>query len=302
LGYGFFVTQRIPKNVGLPKSGNPIYTASSIINYMNDNPKEKSSYPETLFHICKELSTIKNILSDKAFIPSFAREFVNVNNIETPYYWVPMVSFCDFKVSELNLHLQKYGKFGIGVSKDWGIQKGLNPVLYLSQGCPLFGDVRQAIIEIDKVHNSLAETPHDNEAVTIYRSLSENLQTILKIYCYTKNYQGVLDRNEKLTENFRFADDREWRYVPDIDFQLYGCNIQSPTQQQKKDKKARLNETYINKDNFLYFEYSDIKFILVTSESESVDLIKFIENEISLENEIKLLLISKILIVEHLEL
>ena len=270
---------------------------------MCDNTKTKSVHSETLFHICNNLETVKSILSDKAFKPSFTREVVNVNDVNTPYYWVPMVSFCDFKIYELDLHFQKYGHFGIGLSKDWGISKRLNPVIYLSQDCIIFGEIRKAIIGIYDVHNNLAETHHNNKCEILYNSLQGHLQTILKIYGYTKNYQGDLERDGKITRNFRFADDKEWRYVPEIDdvhASFRGCDLVNPTTKQKKAKKAELNKA-INENHWLKFEYSDIKFIVVSNNDESTQLIEFIQN-LFIEQKNKLFLISKILIIEDIEL
>ncbi|MCQ8180864.1 abortive infection system antitoxin AbiGi family protein, partial [Methylomonas sp. SURF-1] len=269
-------------------------------NCMHKNPMKKSVHSETLFHVCKQLDTVKSILSDMAFRPSFAREVVNVNNMKTPYYWVPMVSFCDFKLSELDLHFQKYGYYGIGASKDWGIGNGLNPVLYLSQGCMFFGDVREAIIEIHNIYDKLAQRPHNQDDEALYQSLLNRSQTILKIYSYTKNYQGDLDRDGEFIENFRFADDKEWRFVPQIEPQFWGCNLVNPTKEEKRSKKERLNNL-LGRDHWLRFEYTDIKFLVVSNESESMELIEFIE-KLSIDHKTRVLLISKILIVEHLEL
>lgn len=264
------------------------------------NPVKKSVHSETLFHFCRELKNIKGILSDRAFRPSHTREAVNVNNISTPYYWVPMVSFCDLKVFELELHLQKYGSFGIGLSKNWGIDKGLNPVLYLSQGCLLFGEIREALIKIDEAHQELSTNRHDASTEELYDKILNGSQTILKMYSYTKNYQGDLYRDGKVTENFRFADDKEWRFVPEILPPFCGCSLKNSSVQDWRDEKEELNRN-LKENHWLRFEYSDIKFIVVPDELESMSLIKFIE-ELPVDHETIVSLISKILIVEHLEL
>ncbi|MBK9465826.1 MAG: hypothetical protein IPN56_13800 [Chitinophagaceae bacterium] len=44
-----------------------------------------------------------------------------------------MVSFSDLRLSELKDNIGTYGKFGIGMTKEWAINKGLNPVMYASK-------------------------------------------------------------------------------------------------------------------------------------------------------------------------
>jgi len=46
---------------------------------------------------------------------------------------IPMVCFCDIPLSQLVSHIDTYGKYGLGMSKEWGIKKGLNPVIYFNK-------------------------------------------------------------------------------------------------------------------------------------------------------------------------
>jgi Putative abortive phage resistance protein AbiGi, antitoxin len=48
-----------------------------------------------------------------------------------------IVCFCDLPLSNLSEHLNFYGNYGIGLTKEWGIGKGINPVIYLSQASEL---------------------------------------------------------------------------------------------------------------------------------------------------------------------
>lgn len=41
-----------------------------------------------------------------------------------------MVCFCDIPLSEINLHTKKFGKYGIGVSKEWAGKQNITPVVY----------------------------------------------------------------------------------------------------------------------------------------------------------------------------
>lgn len=44
----------------------------------------------------------------------------------------PMVCFCDIPLSRIDEHIGFYGRFGIGMTRKWAEQNGLNPVLYAS--------------------------------------------------------------------------------------------------------------------------------------------------------------------------
>eukprot|EP01034_Spumella_vulgaris_P011525 gene11525-14663_t len=44
----------------------------------------------------------------------------------------PMVCFCDIPLSRIDEHVGFYGSYGLGLSREWGIRAGLNPVQYIA--------------------------------------------------------------------------------------------------------------------------------------------------------------------------
>ncbi len=56
-----------------------------------------------------------------------------------------MTCFCDLPLSNTYKHLEEYGGYGIGLTKDWGKSKGLSPILYVHDNSPLKKAVRASV-------------------------------------------------------------------------------------------------------------------------------------------------------------
>lgn len=229
--------------------------------------KSKSSlYPDILFHFTEEQDALFDILNS-TFRVSYARE--KVEGLETVReFGVPMVSFCDLKLSELKVHMGKYGNFGIGLTKEWANRNGLNPVMYINKHCAFTDNFNNSLNSVFKKIGSLTDD-------FAFQGISENSIKILDAYRYIKNYEGTLIRNGKTTKNFRFADEREWRYVPSITEEgippfVAKSNIDTASKKEKYNLIAhnvRLN-----------FTPNDIKYLIVQSDSDINRLIDHLRN------------------------
>lgn len=74
-------------------------------------------YPDILFHFTKK-QNLYDILSD-TFKVSYARERI-LGGDRIKEFAIPMVSFSDLRLSELKENIGTYGKYGIGMTKEWG--------------------------------------------------------------------------------------------------------------------------------------------------------------------------------------
>lgn len=163
---------------------------------------------------------------------------------------IPMVSFCDIPLSEVKDHISKYGNYGIGLTKDWGMRKLLNPVLYVAQNSSLSASYRQALI-----HFTTDVTPD-------YTQWSGEQKAIADVIRYMKNYEGPLERKGQKIDSYRFSDEREWRFVPPHSAECRML-INEQVYQKSTDKYDDLLE-----DMRLDFEPDDIKYIIINDDSE----------------------------------
>jgi hypothetical protein len=114
-----------------------------------------------------------------------------------------MVCFCDLPLSLIRKHLDKYGKFGIGLTKEWGLRNGVVPVAY--------------------THSKARTRPYLLRLIAKAAKGGDNaMANDLKLLtAYTKPFRGPEWRKRKRRKkkdkyNIPFYDEREWRYVPDV--------------------------------------------------------------------------------------
>ncbi len=214
----------------------------------------------SLIHFTKDFSSIKGILTDNFKIRYCREKITNKEgNIDL---LVPMVSFCDIPFSQIINHIENYGCYGIGLSKKWAESKGLNPVLYIDQKSNLGANfISQVFKTVIKKENAKVS------------ELTIEEKYIFDIFRYMKNYQGDLERHGKKTiKNYRFSDEREWRYVlrPESDLLLFGvCN--KLTDEKIIESKRKRNELATKER--LEFSPDDIAYIIIKKDSEREKLI-----------------------------
>jgi len=95
-----------------------------------------------LIHFTNEKERLKSIFLEN-FRVGYCKETPVVGGFGTACF-VPMVSFCDIPLSQIRDHISKYGDYGIGLTREWGIRNKLNPVLYLEPSSFLSESYRAA--------------------------------------------------------------------------------------------------------------------------------------------------------------
>jgi len=87
----------------------------------------------TLFHFTKSIDNLRNILTH-TFSPRYCLEHIDNISKEAIDLAIPMVCFCDIPLSQIKDHVNTYGEYAIGLSKEWAMSNGISPVFYLHYG------------------------------------------------------------------------------------------------------------------------------------------------------------------------
>ena len=205
----------------------------------------------SLIHFTQNKDALVGILED-----NFRRSYC-LENVVTPsgnlFYAIPMVSFCDIPLSEMKEHIRKYGAYGIGLKREWGQRMKLNPVLYIDTNSTLGNNMYLIFKEM-----------FTGKKVTEVDGIVAHLTDVMR---YMKNYEAELVRAGETIPKYKFADEKEWRYVPpkeDGQLLVKGAVI-------TPEKKREFNEKIIHLR--LEFEPSDIKYIVINDESEISEFI-----------------------------
>lgn len=206
----------------------------------------------SLIHFTKNSESLKGILNEgfkvKYCLENLVTSEGNLN------YSIPMVSFCDIPLSSIKDHIIKYGGYGIGLTQEWGKAQKMNPVLYIDNNSSLAAGFYKAYMSMFTARK--------------ISEITENEGNLANVVRYMKNYEGELNRAENVTANYRFADEKEWRFVPDPkDAQLFvkGALLTPAIKTKMNDKVSKLRLT---------FQPKDIKYIIVNDETEISEFIE----------------------------
>lgn len=240
----------------------------------------KSLYPTTLFHFTKSLDVLMSILDGEYFKISFAREFVEGPSTRRSFA-VPMVSFCDIRLTQLEEHTNSYGSYGIGLTKEWADRKKMNPVIYMNKNNPSFdyynNSLRILRKELKQSKEKLKREPKLSAKMKEnYAKLKKHYYEIREPLRYMKNYQGKLERKGKAPiSNYIFANEREWRYLPDIIDNGHEFSIVQTTS--IKDSKDEYNKKF--EGVHLDFNHEDVKYIIVKNEKDIYQITDFLRRK-----------------------
>ncbi len=194
---------------------------------------------ESLFHFIQKLDWLLEILENK----SFQARYVYENTLEAEYKaGIAMKCFCDIPLGVIKIHMNRYGKFGIGIRKSFAKKNYITPVIYFHSNSDTYYRYISTISKEDIFGNRFSLFPYFKV---------ESRTTV------------SIDKKKKTTE--RFYDEREWRFV--------AGDVIDCTHLTEINIKVKLDEeNYIlsskRQDFLLRFEFSDITYIFVQYEKD----------------------------------
>jgi hypothetical protein len=234
---------------------------------------------ETLFHFMKEEKFLRSTLQH-GFWPRFCREDVAWQGggpFNLRYMAYPMVCFCDIPLSRIEEHVAFYGSYGIGMTKEWGIQNGLNPIVYsATKGNAFTHALREIFLHLARLKDENANAHAKRMA--------------LHFLSHMKPLRGnmfVAGREEEK----EFYQESEWRFVPSvIRMIVYLSEEQYANQEVLDAAHQELFELAL-----LKFTPKDVNYIFVKEEQDIPSIMRFIQDElIDLSEEERLRLMSRV--------
>jgi hypothetical protein len=129
-------------------------------------------------------------------------------------FFVPYtVCFCDIPLADLQIHMKKYGRFGIAFSKEFLLSKGTHPVFYVPRDRPSFGIHRASamdrISEFMANHGTRGSTPGEE-----WYGVAQTIED--EILCYVQGFDAAVREDDP--RNLYM--EREWRSRHPVHFSL----------------------------------------------------------------------------------
>jgi len=249
----------------------------------------------TLFHFTCDKNNLLGILTHN-FYPRYCLEdfsyFYTPDMAKRLGYSniaIPMICFCDIPLSNIRHHINVYGRYAIGLTKEWGKRKQISPVMYALENSISSRVIRRGLSRIEKsIHktNSHLSTLYSknpknkfDEKDKLIDELADTLARVdnglMDMMSFTKKYSGIFMRNGKRYRNVCFYDEREWRYLPDHPF-LYRQQIPSYIRKSAYldlEKRKEANAKLERPECMLEFSPSDIRYIIVSNNQEILPMV-----------------------------
>jgi hypothetical protein len=212
-----------------------------------------------------------SILKTNDLLTALAKEIGVHNEPEeiTDELAIAMACFCDIPLNLIGGHVHIYGKYTIGLTKEWGIKNAISPVFYIADSeTRFFFDVLIRITH--RISPSIHEKVSDSTTkdLPLFIEVTNLIRATQNLIMFVKPYQGNYERPRIgfSQKDYRFYDEREWRYRPP-DFLTSRTYL---TKDEFNDPKIR-NE-YESRLFKITFSKSDITHILLPN--DEIDKLK----------------------------
>ncbi|MVM36486.1 hypothetical protein GO730_00495 [Spirosoma sp. HMF3257] len=242
----------------------------------------------SLFHFTPLKDNLLGIL-ETGFRPAYSPEFGKSTNGKVNECEIAMVCFCDLPISNLRKHIgldgtKGYGKYGLGMTKEWGMTNKLNPVTYftnqshqieagLEASTRLLKLSQHYDEEMDKMtkkYGGPKSTPYSDEEknmIATYTYIKSAFEASNVIMNHMKPYQDAIN-------GIRYYNEREWRLVvPCNEKNNYEVPVIWPTMFPHQLLKKPIYKDIISKKYMLNFSAIDVKYIIVENDAAVKDVV-----------------------------
>lgn len=255
---------------------NTVLAESSVVGNSRYTPPIQSA--DTLFHFVKRIEYLVDVITKNAVIPRYCTENIEYLDIGQKEMAYPMLCFCDINLHKIKYHMDFYGEYGIAFSKQWGLEKGVQPIQYINPYANLRKDFTEAFTEAIQM-----------------KDLCKGHDYLLSHMYFLKPIEGDMPREGRV-EHKNFTDECEWRFVPNVAVEGFPPIL-------RKSELARtetLNKGIRNSSNlWLKFKCNDIKYIIIKNRKEFENIVDLIIKKDNLSDKEKNILISKVIIWEE---
>ncbi|MFH0797717.1 MAG: abortive infection system antitoxin AbiGi family protein [Candidatus Omnitrophota bacterium] len=225
----------------------------------------------SVFHFTNSLDNLLGILKNEFCIRYSLEETIYIEEQA-----IPMVCFCDIPLAQTKNHMDTYGTYGLGVSKKWAKEKGLNPVLYLQHYSLLHKNLKYVSRHAAKKIVEQWESKEPQEKEIAWATVL-NWATILNIVRYVKISEGTLFKDPP-KEGVKFYEERKWRYIPNVFVSSSRMSalpsLPFLTKANFEDEPTRHIEEKKLENYKLTFVPNDMKYVIVNNEDEISEIIK----------------------------
>lgn len=229
----------------------------------------------TLFHFTKSVDFLKDILRN-GFWPRYCLEDAKwYSKYGNDYYIAyPIVCFCDIPLSRVDEHVNFYGNYGIGVTRQWAEANGLSPVLYLREN--------------SFQHEALKQLCGKNLDSPFYQGSDIHINTLI---ANVKPTEGTMLIGDNFVKK-EFYQENEWRFSISGDIEKIGVRSWISKKEFEDSIFLESENTKTKAQNSLKISPNDIKYLFVKSDSDIPLLVNFIQTELDMypSHDIKILL------------
>lgn len=109
---------------------------------LKEYPSEQSA--NALFTCMRNIRFLKDILKRKKIYPRYYKEdieYLHLPGLSGIAY--PMKCFCDIFLNKLEKHMDKYGEYGIALTKEWGLTNKIQPIQYINENSFLYTSIQK---------------------------------------------------------------------------------------------------------------------------------------------------------------